>query len=223
MSDTDSFIDEVTDEVRRDRLFALFRRYSWIGVVAIVLIVGGAAWNEWRKASARAEAEALGDAMIAAAESEDAAARAAALDGVAVPSDGAGALVAMARAGAQVEAGDVDAAVGTLNDVAENGAVPEVYREIAAFRALTLQAGTKSDDELRIEFDALSQPGKPLRLLAEEQLAILDIGSGDTDAAVERLRGILQDAETGPDLKQRATQAIVALGATPEAGSDTDG
>ena len=29
MSDTDSFIDEVTEEVRRDALFAQFRRYGW--------------------------------------------------------------------------------------------------------------------------------------------------------------------------------------------------
>ena len=36
MSNPDSFIDEVTEEVRRDRLFAMFRKYGWIGV-AIVL------------------------------------------------------------------------------------------------------------------------------------------------------------------------------------------
>ena len=46
MSNSDSFIDEVTEEVRKDRLFQLFRRYGWIAGVVIVLIVGGAAWNE---------------------------------------------------------------------------------------------------------------------------------------------------------------------------------
>ena len=34
MSNPDSFIDEVTEEVRRDRLFAVFRKYGWIGVLA---------------------------------------------------------------------------------------------------------------------------------------------------------------------------------------------
>ena len=48
--DTDSFIDEVTDEVRRDRLYLLMRRYGWIGVLVIVVIVGGAAWREKRAA-----------------------------------------------------------------------------------------------------------------------------------------------------------------------------
>ena len=30
MSNPDSFIEEVTEEVRRDKLFALFRKYGWI-------------------------------------------------------------------------------------------------------------------------------------------------------------------------------------------------
>ncbi len=34
MSSQDSFVDEVTDELRRDRLFAAFRKYGWIGVAA---------------------------------------------------------------------------------------------------------------------------------------------------------------------------------------------
>ncbi|MBC7675342.1 MAG: hypothetical protein H7173_04675, partial [Rhodoferax sp.] len=48
MSNNESFIDEVTEEVRRDKLFAMFRRYGWIGVLLVVGIVGGAAWTEWQ-------------------------------------------------------------------------------------------------------------------------------------------------------------------------------
>ncbi len=36
MSNNDSFIDEVNEEVRRDKLYALFRKYGWIGVVAVL-------------------------------------------------------------------------------------------------------------------------------------------------------------------------------------------
>ena len=39
MSNNDSFIDEVNDEVRRDRLYGMVRRYGWIAVVLIALIV----------------------------------------------------------------------------------------------------------------------------------------------------------------------------------------
>lgn len=50
MSNPDSFIEEVAEEVRRDRMSRLMRKYGWIGVLAVVLIVGGAAFNEYRKA-----------------------------------------------------------------------------------------------------------------------------------------------------------------------------
>ena len=49
MSDTDRFIDEVTEEVRRDRLFALMRRWGWVAVLIVALIVGGGGWYEWQK------------------------------------------------------------------------------------------------------------------------------------------------------------------------------
>ncbi|KKK62940.1 hypothetical protein LCGC14_2999320, partial [marine sediment metagenome] len=75
MSNTDSFIDEVTEEVRRERLFGFLRRYGWIAVLAVVLIVGGAAYNEWRNASERAEAQAFGDALLAALEADSPEAR----------------------------------------------------------------------------------------------------------------------------------------------------
>ena len=66
MSETDSFIDEVTEEVRRDKLFALFRKYGWIGIALVLVIVGGAAWTEWRKLTARSAAQSFGDAIVAA-------------------------------------------------------------------------------------------------------------------------------------------------------------
>src|SRR6056297_2951729 len=82
MSDADSFIDEVTEEVRRDRMYLLLRRWGWIGVVVVLAVVGGAAWNEYRKAQETATAQALGDAILAALEADAPAQRADALEQV---------------------------------------------------------------------------------------------------------------------------------------------
>ena len=79
MSDTDSFIDEVTEEVRRDRMFLMLRRYGWIGALAVVAIVGGAAYNEYSKSQATAQSQKLGDDIIAALAENDAEGRASAL------------------------------------------------------------------------------------------------------------------------------------------------
>ena len=36
MSGTDSFIEEVSEEVRRDKLFAKMRKYGWIAVLLVL-------------------------------------------------------------------------------------------------------------------------------------------------------------------------------------------
>ena len=66
MSNPDSFIDEVTEEVRRDKLFAAFKKYGWIGGLVVAVVVGGTAYTEWRKSSEAAQAQAFGDAVFAA-------------------------------------------------------------------------------------------------------------------------------------------------------------
>jgi len=216
MSDTDSFIDEVTDEVRRDHLFGLFKRYGWIAALVVIVIVGGASYNEYRKASERSAAESLGDDIIAALGQNDADGRATALAQVEATSPGGAAVLQFMVSAAQSNSEQVEAAVTGLNEVARNGELPEIYRQIAAFKALTLQAETLPAADRRLQFEALATPGAPLRLLAEEQLALIDISEGKTGPAIERLQAILQDAEASSDLQQRAAQVIVALGGEPK-------
>jgi len=55
-----------------------------------------------------------------------------------------------------------------------------------------------------------------LSLIAQEQLALMDIAEGNTEAAIDRLEGVIADANVTSDLQQRALQVIVALGGTPE-------
>lgn len=223
MSDTDSFIDEVTEEVRRDQLYAYLRRYGWIAVLAILLIVGGAAWNEYRKSRAEAEAQVLGDAIVAALAANETGARAEALAGIAPTTPGNGAVLQMMRSATEAESGQTEAAVQGLNRIASDGNLPEIYRQIAAFKALLLQSDTLSADDRRLQFTALAVPGKPLRLLAEEQLALIDIAEGETDAALTRLQAILQDAESTRPLQERVAQLIVALGGTPQPVAQSQG
>ncbi|WP_299559973.1 hypothetical protein [uncultured Sulfitobacter sp.] len=218
MSDTDGFIDEVNDELRRDRLAATFKRYGWIAVLAVLVIVGGAAFSEYRKAQVRAQAEALGDAMLSALEREDGAARAAALQQVEAENARARAVVSLLAASEQIEAEDRAAAITELDAVAVSADIPQIYRQIAVFKALTLQSETLPAAERRQGFEALASAGGALRLLAHEQLALIDIEEGNTAAAITGYQSILTDAQVTPDLQQRALQVIVALGGEPELG-----
>ncbi|QUJ77286.1 hypothetical protein KDD17_04530 [Sulfitobacter albidus] len=215
MSDTDGFIDEVNDELRRDRMMGTLKRYGWIAVAVVVLIVGGAAFSEFRKAQARAEAEALGDGITAALATEDAAAQLATLE---ADDPTARAVLDLLTASEHLAAEDRAAAVETLNAVAVNGDAPQIYRQIAQFKALTLQADTLPADARAQGFEALAAAGGTLRLLAQEQIALIAIEEDDTATAIERYQALLTDAEVTPDLQQRALQVIVALGGEPDLG-----
>lgn len=211
MSDTDSFIDEVTEEVRRDRLFALMRRYGWIGVLAILLLVGGAAWNEWRKARAEAEAQAFGDALLSALAQEQAEARATALQAITAPGPDAAAIATLLAA-AQRGQFDAAGAAADLFALADREDVPTVYRQIATLRAVALPGAGLSAEDRRARLMPLSnQPGL-VRLLAEEQLAMIDIETGARAEATDRLASLAVDAQATGPLRRRVAQVIVALG-----------
>ena len=203
VSDTDSFIEEVTEEVRRDRLFALIRRYGWIAIVAGLLLVGGAAYNEWRKAQDIATAQALGDSIVAALEQDDAPERATALDGIGETGTSAEVVVALLRAAELADAGQTPEAVAQLDAIALNGDVPEIYRQIAGFKSILLQGDSLEPAERRLRLESVVQTGSPLRLLAEEQLALLDSAEGKPEAAISRLERIIADSEVTAGLRRR--------------------
>jgi len=218
VSNSDSFIDEVTEEVRRDRLFGGFRRYGWIGVLAVLALVGGAAWNEWSKAQTAAAAQAKGDAILAALVPPDAAARAEALAGVTIAENGAP-VPAMLLAAAQDQVGDQAGARVTLQALAADPAAPQLYRDLAAFKAMLLAPADMALADRLAGWQALAAPGATLRLLASEQMALAYLAAGERDQAVTALDAIVQDAEVTPGLRERVQGLMVALGETIDAGA----
>lgn len=206
MSNPENFIDEVTEEVRRDKLYALMRKYGWIAITLVVVLVGGAAYNEWSKSQARAQAEALGDAILATEELEDAAARKAALSTIEVTGD-AQAVVTLLQADAD---GKVDS--DKLLGIADNASLPKMYRDLAALKYVMQSNGALSAEDATARLEPLLQAGAPFRVLAEEQMALVELTKGDNEAAISRLQALLLDEEASRALRQRASQLIVALG-----------
>ena len=219
MSNPDSFIDEVTEEVRRDRLFRVFRRYGWIGIVLVVAVVGGAAWTEWQKAQARAQAEALGDAVLSALDTQDAAARLAALQPVSAQGDAAVmlALLALSEATASADPAARSEALARVEAAAAAPGVSPLWQDMAELRRLSVPGAAIDKAALQ----ALAAPGRPFRVLAQELLAVDKLASGDRDGALADFRALSQDAEAPSALRARATQMIVVLGGeTAQPGQD---
>jgi hypothetical protein len=216
VSQSESFIEEVTEEVRRDRLFGLMRRYGWIAVLLILALVGGAAWNEWRKAQDAAAAQATGNALLAALDPNDSAARIAALRAVPADTPGAQLLRDFLTVSELIETGASGEARDILQAIASDGQVDPIYRQLAGFKALIIDASEMSLADRRVGFEGIAQTSPMLRVAAEEQLALIEIEEGNTEAAISRLQALQSDAETTAGLRQRASQLIVALGGSPE-------
>ena len=211
MSVTDSFIEEVTEEVRRDRLFGYFRRYGWIAAVLVVLLVGGAAWNEYSKAKTRAEAEARGDAILGALDADESSARAEELE--AIGSAGAHApIVAMLLSDEALASGDSASAAEALRSVIEDDSQPDLYRDLATLKLAILSASAMTPGDRIAMLEPLTSAGSPFRVLAEEQVALAEIESGEREAAIERLQALIEDSDAATGLRRRARMLVVALG-----------
>ena len=212
MSETDSFIAEVTEDVRRDRLFGLFRRFGWIPAALIVIIVSGTAYNEWSKSKADKLAQVRGDALLAAIDTVDEAARATALNEIA--SQGSENIVAqMLAAGAKDEN-----SINFLNAVIINTDQPEYIRDLAKLK-LTMIPGAQTKEQKLKTLDILSQPGGIYRNAAVEILVAFELELGNPNKAIEFLKSHIQDAEASRAQVQRMAELLVALGSEPESGN----
>ncbi len=208
MSESDSFIDEVTDELRRDRLFRLYKKYSWVLVLAVLGIVGGTAYNEWNKSQSEKQARLTGDVMLAALAAQDAAA----LETLAAQDSGVAVIAKLQMANLQEAGGDLPAALETLRQITLDMDVPVIYADLAWLKIIMLDGENMSASERNGAYDRLTAAGAPYRLLAIEQRAMQYVRDGDAEAAKADLATILDDPAVTPNLRNRAQQLIVALG-----------
>lgn len=208
MSETDSFIEEVSEEVRRDKLFKLFKKYGWILALVVVAIVGGTAYNEWDKAQKQAEARLTGDLMRTALAAKDPAALAP-LENNARAS---AVLARLADAKLRLDAEDTAGALAALHAVANDSAAPVIYTDLAWLKIVMLDGENMSENERNGAYDRLTAPDAPYRPLALEQRAMQYVRDGDQAAAKTDLALILAGQSASPALRNRAQQLIVALG-----------
>ncbi|MFO1138909.1 MAG: tetratricopeptide repeat protein [Paracoccus sp. (in: a-proteobacteria)] len=210
----DSFIDEVTEDLRRDRLFNAFRRYGWIAILAILLIVGSAAWREYAKSRADAQAQAWGDAVLAAQKSDDPAKALAAIDPAGQPARKA--LSEMLAAGTEAGDGQTQPAADRLKAAA--AAVPgdTVLRDLALLKAVMVAGPAMDAAERDTILADLSKPGAPFELLALEQKAVALIGAGRKDDAITLIGQIQQKDGLSEPLRRRLSEMMITLGAVAE-------
>lgn len=212
MSNNDSFISEVNEEVRRDRMFQWLRRYGILVLLGLIAVVGGAALLEWSESSARASAEVDGDALRAAQAEADPVKRAESLGALVASAPDAAPVIRMAQAGSLIEAGKAEEAAAVLAQVADDGTAAQVYRSLAALQRVMV-LGPKMDlAERRATIETLAAEDGPFQPLALEQRALLHLETGDKAAALRDLGAVLGMPNAPEQLVSRARQLLVAAG-----------
>ncbi|MFI0396897.1 tetratricopeptide repeat protein [Paracoccus jiaweipingae] len=218
--DSDSFIDEVTEDLRRDRLFTAFRRYGWIAGLVILGIVGGAAWREYSIAKARNAAQDWGDAVLAAEGSDQPVAALGALAG----QGGAGhaALADLLIASHQQQAGAGAQAVTALDGAVQAAGNDVLLRDLARLKSVIVQGSGMDLAQRDAMLTELSQPGAPFELLALEQKAIALIGAGRDEDAATLIRQIQARDGLSDNLRRRLAEMMVTLGEEPEPAAEAN-
>ena len=216
MSDTDSFLQEVSEELRRDKLYRNIRKYGWVAILLVILIVGAATYREYLKSQAETESELFGTSIIDALNQKSVADRIAKLQKINAPGENAEAIVAMLLSAEATGDETKIFEMSTLSDVTEKLSIDAHYRDLLNFKILLGSSEVMDIDDRLKAFEGLSKPGNPFRLLAEEQIALIELELGNTDNAIQKISQILLDAELTTGLRNRATQMLIALGKDPE-------
>jgi len=110
--------------------------------------------------------------------------------------------------------------LAALEALAADAGQPQVYRDLASLRRVTVVGAEVPVADRRAALEPLTAPGRPFRTLALEQLAYLLVEDGKTPEAITALTALLQDQEAPGGLRRRAAQMITALGGeVPEPAS----
>ena len=208
MSETDSFIQEVTEEVRQDRMFRLWKKYGPYAVAGVVTFVAVSAGWSWMKYREVQQARETGGAFLASdiASVED--------QEILIGSvDGPAAVIARLRlAAAKAEAGDAQASAALYREIAGEAGLDRAYADLARLQAVRVGVAAMDPAEAVAELDPLTAEGAPYRVLALELRAMVRLNAGDADAAHADLTAIIGDPQATRESSQRALALLLSSG-----------
>ena len=212
----ETFLREVDENLRRDQLSDMARKYAgWLiaGVVLLLLAVGGwLYWQEKQKRDAADDSEALAQVYtdIGTGKLQNVPQR---LD--VLSKEGKGAVKATAmftRAAVAIEQNDRPTAIATFNQVAANDDFAQPYRDLAQIRATSLEFDTITPDQVIARLKSVTKPGNPWFGSAGELTAMALVKQGKKTEAGRLFAAIAADRQVPDSIRARAVQIAGSLG-----------
>lgn len=219
----DSFIREVNEELRGDRLRFVWSRFGRVIIgLAVLVVLGTAAYSGYRYWAGN-QASGSGDKFLAAMTLADQNKTDDALKALeAIEKDGHGSypLLAQMRAASLQAQKDPTAAANAFLAIGKNSGAPEVVRDAARIRAgyLLVESGTYQQVSDAVEEMAI--PSNAFRASAREVLGLAAYKAGNFAKAREWYQAIADDAQSPRNIANRAQMMldnITASGKAPVA------
>jgi hypothetical protein len=206
VSENESFIDEVTEEVRRDKLYLLLKRYGWVPVIVIITVILTSIFIEIRNNAKVIEAENLGD-LLASSLSGDTEVKAILSNDI---SSTPKSLIALLLEAKILENKlEYQTAIAAYETVLSREEIPTSLRDFVKFKLVLLV----KDDPIGVKklIGDLINPDGSFYLLALEQKVLIEIGEKRWNEAIANLNLILADPDVSQGMISRATQIKKAI------------
>ena len=198
---------EVEEDLRNERLKGFWNTYGLVIIgIAVLIILATAGYRGyiyWQNSTAAREGDQFIAAIDLANSGETGPARDALLSLASDSSDGYALLSRFRAATEAANAGEADAAIATFSDIANDGAVSEIYRTLAAIRIGYLQVDGASYGDMVASVGAIAEDDGPWAAAAMELLALSSYSEGDLRTTRDWLDRIQGSASAGPDLLER--------------------
>lgn len=205
---------EIEDELRRDNLLKLWKRYGKyvIAGVVVLLVIAGAivGWLDHLAAGRRAQSTRYSTALALARAGKDADA-AREFGALAAQGGGYGVLAGFDRAEMLAKSGDKKGAIAAYDQLAASSSVPADLRGLAVLLSVT-HSLPDGDPKTAIErLKPLTEEGNPWRASALDLTAAAKLKDGDRTGALAIYQKLADDLSAPRGLRARAAEMAAAL------------
>jgi hypothetical protein len=221
-NETDSFIQEVDERVREDKVLTFFKR--WGVLIAIVLgvgIAGIAGWQIWKEVqsnTARGQADAYAAAQQLARDGNLDDAKTA-FENLSNEGPRTYRVMAQMEHSAVLESqGDLQGALAGF-DAAAEAATDPIMKRTAQMRAAYIVAETQDFAAVQARLAPIIEGGGQIGVLAQELLAVEAWEAGDLPLARQTLDAVSLAFDAPESVRQRAQVALAVIGPAPAAAT----
>ena len=197
MVESESFIKEVSEEVKRDRLFKALNKFKWLLFALIMSLVGAVGGYEYYKFDKKSRAQENGEFLISAIErlKENGQTVTEKID-----NKFASVMIKLNEAKYFEEKGDIKSASAAYYDIISKYGENKFFNHYSKLQLYLMDPAKSLGDVEKIEIlDELSAPDSPLKLLALEQKLYLYVKINDLENIKSQVDLILSDQGITPE------------------------